>query len=149
MRKILHGFGGLALLTLAGCDTIAEPRDPLTGQRWHLVEIERPSQRPVLLRDSESDEHWVRFESGGRFVAGLDCNDGNGSWYRPGSGSYGASQGLIEIGDIASTRARCPTPSYGEEMAASLPLASAYEIYDGGRTLLIRTRIASYRFDAR
>ena len=136
-----------ALVALTGCESIGAPSDPLTAQPWHLESIERPSQPPVTLSGRAQDSHWIRFEEDGRLTASLDCNRGTGDWYR--ADGMVAPRGTIQIGEIASTRALCPTPSYGEEMAASLPLASDYMVEDGGRTLLLRTRTATYRFAAR
>ncbi|MCM8557615.1 META domain-containing protein [Sphingomicrobium sediminis] len=148
MKRFLFPVA-LATAALGGCAGLDIPTDPLTANQWHLVAIERPSQPTVNLSGRAQDSHWIRFRQGGDFNASLDCNTGNGDWYRPGSGASGAREGLLEIGEIASTRALCPSPSYGEEMAAALPLATAYEIYDNDRTLVVRTRTASYRFTAR
>ena len=143
-------YAGTAVLALSACETLlpGEQRDPLTSQQWHLVAIERPSQAPVNLTRSQSDRHWAQFTANGDLSLSLDCNRGNARWYRLGEDNYGAGGGL-EIGEIAATRALCPAPSYGEEMAATLPLASRYELANGNRTMVIVTRTARYRFSAR
>ena len=136
-------------LVLAAC-AAAPPADPLVSSRWYLTSIERPSQQPITLSGRSSDEHWLSFSPDGSLIASLDCNRGNGRWQRMGAAGMGGDRmGGLEIGEIASTRALCPTPSYGEEMAASLPLATAYELVDDGRELVIRTRTATYRLIAR
>ncbi|WP_343343747.1 META domain-containing protein [Sphingomicrobium sp. XHP0239] len=136
--------------SLAGCATIGEMADPLVSQAWALEGIERPGQEPQYIDPSLGARHTLDFQSDGRLAIQLDCNRGNSDWSRYDEGYAPPGEGsALRIGEIASTRALCPRPSFGEEMAAALPLASGYQIVDGGRTLLLRTRTATYRFTAR
>lgn len=137
-----------AALALGGCESIfEEDRAPrLTGGEWKLVGIERPSQPIQRLSADQSDRHRISFESGGRLIAMLDCNRGNGDWSAP---QVTVGSGTISIGEIAATRALCPSPSYGEEMAASLPLANQYIMDPDGRSMALLTRVATYRFERR
>lgn len=137
-----------ATLALGGCESIfEEARTPrLTGGEWELVAIERPSQPIQRLSADQSDRHRIAFESGGRLNATLDCNRGNGDWSAP---QVAVGSGPISIGEIAATRALCPSPSFGEEMAASLPLANQYILDSGGRSMALLTRVATYRFERR
>lgn len=146
-RPILLSLIGVAGFSLGGCETIFDQdRGPrLTGQQWELVTIERPSQPEVMLSRDQARRHNLQFESDGRVTMQLDCNRGTASWSSEKMGDGGS----LSIGEIAATRALCPSPSYGEEMAASLPLANQYSIDSGGRTLTIRTRVATYRFVSR
>ena len=85
----------------------------------------------------------MRFGTSGDLTLQLDCNRGNSTWEaaRPMSGPTSLS-----IGEIASTRALCPSPSYGEEMAAVLPLASSYTVSRDGRVLEVMTRTGVFVF---
>lgn len=72
-----------------------------------------------------ASRHKLTFASDGRLQLQLDCNRGNSTW----SASVASNgTGTLKIGDIASTRALCPEPTYGEEMASKLPTARSYTL---------------------
>lgn len=137
----------LAALATTGCDTImpGETVHPLVARDWRLAEIQRPSQPVTRLPTTLQARHTMRFASDGTVQMKLDCNQGNSTWQAPRPLDGRAS---LTIGEIASTRALCPTPSYGEEMAANLPLSSAYALSPDGKRLEIMARTGTYVFVA-
>lgn len=131
----------LAALTLSACATSSRTPHPLEGTSWRLVDIETSGTSTQLTAELSS-RHRITFEEG-RMRAQLDCNRGNGGWTAsmPDEGN-----GTIEFGPIASTRALCPAPTFGEELAASLPMATGYTLLPERSGLLIRTESAIYAF---
>jgi para-nitrobenzyl esterase len=125
---------------LAACSTSSTPH-PLEGTSWRLVDVET-SGTSTRLTDELSSRHTITFEEDRAFMQ-LDCNRGNGNWSaampRDGNGS-------ISFGPIAATRAYCPPPSFGEELAAELPRAFGYTLMPEGERLLIRSEGAVYIF---
>lgn len=132
-------FGGLAL-ALSACSTTSMPH-PLEGTSWRLVDVETTGTS-TKLTDELSRRHTITFEDD-RAIMQLDCNRGNGSWSAamPRDGN-----GAISFGTIASTRAYCPRPTFGEELASELPRASGYTLMPDREGLIIRTESAVYVF---
>jgi para-nitrobenzyl esterase len=133
-------FAGAAALALSACATTAIPR-PLKGTSWRLVDVET-SGTSTKLTDDLSSRHTIRFEED-RVLMQLDCNRGNGNWSAamPSDGS-----GTINFGPIAATRAYCPRPSFGEELASELPRATGFTLMSDRESLIIRTESAVYVF---
>ena len=134
------GVMGACAISLGACAHSAAPH-PLEGTSWRLVDVET-SGTSTRLTPELSSRHRITFEDG-RVRAQLDCNRGNGSWSAsiPQNGN-----GSIDFGPIASTRAFCPDPTFGEELASSLPDATDYTITPGGAGLIIRTERKIYIF---
>ncbi|OBV10590.1 META domain-containing protein [Erythrobacter dokdonensis] len=143
-KAILRGkaviLAGGAALALAACATSSPPH-PLEGTRWRLVDVET-SGTSTRLTEELSSRHTLTFESE-RAVMQLDCNRGNARWSAstPRSGN-----GTISFGPVASTRALCPRPTFGEELASELPKASGYTLTSDGTGLIIRTQAEVYVF---
>ena len=147
MKRRIVLATALAAVALSGCETLyPDNRHPLTDKQWQLTEIQRPSQPVVTIPRNLSGAHTMMLNSDGSASYQLDCNRGNGTWQgeRPINGN-----GSLMLGEIASTRALCPAPSYGEEMAGALPLASSYYVSPDGRRLEVRARIGTYVFTTR
>lgn len=131
-------------LALTGCASIsAKPAHPLARQTWELREIRTSSSRPVILTDEQSRNHTLKFGRDNALVLKLDCNNGTADWT---AGDAIEGKGILTIGPVAATRALCPPPSYGEQLAADLPQASAFMLSDEGRKLSIVTRHVLFRF---
>lgn len=141
MIKYAIGLAAVSL-ALAGCEGVGVPPHPLEGSSWRLTNVET-SGTSTSLTDEMSARHTLAFRSGGRAGMQLDCNRGNSSWSasEPRSG-YGS----INFGPIASTRALCPRPTYGEELAAELPGATSFTLSPDRGGLVIRTASADYVF---
>jgi heat shock protein HslJ len=141
--KTSGGFGliGLAALAVAGCATISAPH-PLEGTNWRLIDV-TTSGTLTRLTAELSSRHRLSFLEEGRLQIQLDCNRGNADWTasRPSDGN-----GTLNIGRVAATRALCPRPTFGEELAAVLPQASGYTLNANGATMVIRTPETTYVF---
>ena len=137
-----------ATLLSAGCASVPDlsPDEmALISRDWFLVGIGSAPEE-IRLRSAMSERHAINFDQDHQISLQLDCNRGTATW----SISRGASgSGRLMIGPIAATRALCPTPSYGERMAAELPQATGYDLIDGGRSLTILTPADIYTFEAR
>jgi len=117
----------------------------LVANTWYLASVIDANEE-IRLRPQMSDRHSVTFQRDRSMTIQLDCNRGTANWN---STSRGGGTGQLNIGRIASTRALCPTPSYGERMAAELPQAFGYELGVEGRTLVVRTENTILGFEAR
>ena len=140
---------GLAIgaMSLSGCETYpGGSSHPLDGTNWRLVEIDKAGVKSRLNQKLQS-RHTVSFERGGNVRMQLDCNRGNGTWSasRPETVDNGR-RGTISFGRIASTRALCPPPSFGEDMAADLPGTENYRIGTEGDRLVLRRGPTRYIF---
>jgi len=149
MNKTVIAAAACAItLGLSGCATTPElspDERALVANTWYLASI-IDAQEEIRLRPQLSERHNLTFERDGSLRIQLDCNRGNADWRaRPGSGGMGG----LTIGRVASTRALCPPPSYGERMAAELPQVDSYELGVAGRTLMIRSGDTIFGFEAR
>jgi len=121
----------IALLTLAGCETIPAapenvPFNTLAGTEWQLIEMRSSagvSQEPVT-----PSRYTLSFAAGGTASMQLDCNRGTASWSNPISNATGGS---LRFGPIASTRAMCPPPTLGEMLGRQLEQVRSFRIDDG------------------
>ena len=135
-------------LTLAGCATIPDlspDERALAANTWYLASVTDANEE-IRLRPQMGDRHNITFQRDRSMVIQLDCNRGTADWS---ASSGGGGTGRLNIGRVASTRALCPPPTYGERMAAELPQAYRYELGVEGRTLMIRTDDTIYGFEAR
>lgn len=131
-----------ALYTLAACASTSTPPHPLEGTSWRLVDVETSGTSTQLTPELAS-RHKLTFAPNRRLQLQLDCNRGNSNWTAsvPRNGV-----GTINIGDIASTRALCPKPTFGEEMAAELPSARNYTLSAEKTVLGIQVGETLYAF---
>lgn len=135
-------------LGLAGCATTPElspDERALIANTWYLASI-IDEQEEIRLRPQLGDRHTVAFQRDGSITMQLDCNRGNADWD---ADPRGGGMGDLSIGRVASTRALCSPPSYGERLAAELPQVDSYELGVEGRTLVLRTAETIFGFEAR
>ncbi|MBX7496711.1 META domain-containing protein [Qipengyuania sp. 6B39] len=146
MTRTLTAALALALgaTALAGCESILDQdRGPLSGTSWKLATMVTMGNRTTLA-PAASDRHRITFNRDGSLQLQLDCNNGRSSWSQQ---ETGPMEGTLTIGDIASTRAFCPPPSFGQDMANDLPTARSYRIVPATDRLRIETRRTEYVFD--
>lgn len=139
---------GLGTLALAGCATtpaLSPDERALIANTWYLESI-IDRQEEIRLRPQLGDRHTITFQRDGSATMQLDCNRGNSSWD---ADPRGGGTGDLTIGRVASTRALCPSPSYGERLAADLPQVDSYELGVEGRSLTLRTEGTIFGFVAR
>ena len=138
---LITAMGSAALLT-SGCETLYAPPHPLEGTSWRLADVET-SGTSTRLTPELSARHRLSFQDAGDLQMQLDCNRGNATWS---ASSPSGGDGSISIGTVASTRALCPRPTFGEELAAELPRATGYSLASDSSSLTIRTQEADYVF---
>jgi heat shock protein HslJ len=138
---------GAALVALTGCETYpGSPSHPLDNTNWRLVEIDKGGVMSRLRPELQA-RHTMRFVSDGSVQMQLDCNRGNGDWSasQPETVDNGR-RGTISFGPIAATRALCPSPTFGEAMAADLPTARTFRISPESNRLVLRSGQTRYIF---
>jgi len=146
MRSSFVALAAAGFLVLSGCATTTEkvPHE-LTRHTWNLIQIAPRDAGSTILTYPQQARHQLLFEMDGELLLTLDCNRGNANWSaddpRDGSGS-------LEIGIVASTRALCPSPTFGEQLAADLPSARSFSLQSGGQSMTISTRQNDYTFVA-
>lgn len=140
LGKALLGCG---MLMLAACETTPDvPPHPLDGTSWRLIDVET-SGTSTRLSPQLQARHTLTFMRGGKLQMQLDCNRGNADWSASMPETY---NGTLVISQVASTRALCPEPSFGEDLAADLPSAMAYTLTPDGKGLVIRARRVAFAF---
>lgn len=136
-------IAGGALMMLAACATTSAPH-PLTGSAWQLAAIDTSGSTTTLTSVLQA-RHTLTFGEEGALMLQLDCNRGRGSWS---AGQPRNGAGAIDIGPIASTRALCPDPSFGNQMASGLSEAKTYALTMDRRELVIETGTLRFTFAA-
>lgn len=132
--------GGM-LTMLAACATTSGPH-PLEGTEWRLVAIDTTGST-TTLDPALQVRHSLSFAAEGQAFMQLDCNRGRASWT---AGQPRNGAGALDIGPIASTRALCPEPSFGEAMASGLAEARSYMLTADRRELVIETGTRRFTF---
>lgn len=139
-------IAGVALIaiTLTACETIdlGPKPHPLTGKTWRLIDVETEGGSTRLQR-AQQERHTLRFNADGTLLLKLDCNQGNATWNASDPVTY---NGTMSISQIAATRALCPPPTWGEDLALDLPSSTAYTLTPDGKGLVIRARRVTYAF---
>lgn len=118
---------------------------PLVQREWRLTDVETEGGI-TRLTPAQSERHRLVFAADGRVTMQLDCNQGNATWNAslPDRGT-----GTLSFGPVAATRALCPPPSWGEDLALDLPSTTSYSIARDGRTMRVTARRVSFGFAAR
>jgi heat shock protein HslJ len=136
-------MAGGALIMLAACATTSAPH-PLEGSEWRLAAIDTSGSTTTLTPALQA-QHTLTFGDEGALALQLDCNRGRASWT---AGKPRNGAGAIDIGPIASTRALCPQPSFGNQMATALSEAQTYVLTMDRRELVIETGTLRFTFAA-
>lgn len=129
-----------ATFAIAGCATVPDDH-PLTGTRWQLTAIDTAGSTTTLTPALQA-RHTLAFAEGGALELGLDCNRGRSTWT---AGKPSSGAGNIDIGPVASTRAMCPEPSFGNQLAR-IAEAERYSTTLDGRQLVIETPDLRFSF---
>jgi para-nitrobenzyl esterase len=121
----------LTLGLLAGCESTptapaagaaaASPAS-LEGSSWRLVQIVYSDG--TLRAAIERSRYTIGFGTGGVLNVRFDCNRGRGSW-------KSSAPGSLEFGDLALTRAQCPTGSLYDDLVRQWPHVRSWLIKDG------------------
>lgn len=137
------GCIALAMLT-TGCETM-DKRDTdiaLAGTMWSLIEV-RSNDGATSLNAEQQQRHTISFNADGSVALKLDCNSGRSSWSERERHSKG---GKIVIGPIASTRAFCAPPTWGDVLTRELSSTSGRDFSLTDQTLLISGGNVELRF---
>jgi len=136
-------LAGGALMMLGACATTSA-RHPLAGSEWRLAAIDTSGSSTTLTPALQA-RHRLSFGDEGALALQLDCNRGRATWT---AGKPRNGAGAINIGPIASTRALCPDPSFGDQMASGLSEAQTYSLTMDRRELVIETGTLRFTFAA-
>jgi para-nitrobenzyl esterase len=121
----------LTLGLLAGCESTptapaagaaAASPGSLEGSSWRLVQIVYSDG--TLRAAIERSRYTIGFGTGGVLNVRFDCNRGRGSW-------KSSAPGSLEFGDLALTRAQCPTGSLYDDLVRQWPHVRSWLIKDG------------------
>ena len=143
MKRLSIVFTSVAAAAVAACSTFpGHESHPLDGTVWQLTDVETAGTS-TRLNPPLPSRHTLTFLSDREVTMQLDCNRGNATWSasQPDNGG-----GRLTISEVAATRALCPDPSFGEQLARDLPAASRYFLAGDGSWLTIRTENTTYRF---
>src|SRR3954467_8688839 len=134
------------LLLLTACQgsprpqTLPEPgaSSSLQGSSWRLVQINFSdgTHRAAIDRS----RYTIGFGAQGVLNVRFDCNRGRGSWKSAGPGD-------LQFGELALTRALCPTGSLYDDLVRQWPQVRSYVPKDG-RLLLMNADGGSLEFEA-
>jgi heat shock protein HslJ len=131
---VLVGCGGSGEKTdpppaAATIAAAAPATGPLSGTEWRLIEIQSMDDSVGIKRPDDPSKYTLRLNADGTANMRLDCNRANGTWSAEPSAD--ASNGRFEFGPLAATRALCPPPSLGEQIAAQARYIRGYMLKDG------------------
>jgi heat shock protein HslJ len=111
----------LPLAGVASTDSAEKSMSELAGTAWQLARI--TSMDDSVYEPGDRMRYRIDFHEDGSVAILADCNRGKGSW-------MSESQGKLEFGPIASTKALCPPESISEKYLAELQRVRTYTIKD-------------------
>lgn len=109
----------LPAAAVASTDDSTASASELAGTSWLLVRI--MSMDDSVYEPDDRSRYRVDFHEDGSVAILADCNRGKGSW-------TSESQGRLEFGPIASTKALCPPGSLSEKYLAEFQWVRSYVI---------------------
>jgi heat shock protein HslJ len=106
---------------------------PLAGTSWRLAELQSMDDAQGITKPGDPSAFTLRLNADGSAQLRLDCNRATGTWSAtPGADS---SSGQFEFGPLAVTRAACPPPDLGAQVAAQAQYVRSYLLKDGRLSL--------------
>jgi len=118
------GCGGAGPVPESGAPGAAS----LAGTSWRLVEFQSSDDAIGIQRPADPDLYTLELGEGGALAMRLDCNRGSGSWSAT---PDGPEAGALSLGTVAVTRAFCPPPSLGDQIARHAEYVRSYILRDG------------------
>jgi len=123
-------LAAMTMCGLAACATAPESAAPgaasssasLEGTSWRLIQIQYGDG--TVRSAVDRSRYTIGFGANGVLNVRFDCNRGSGRW-------SSASPGSLEFGDLALTRAMCPTGSLYDDLVRQWPYVRSYLIRDG------------------
>jgi para-nitrobenzyl esterase len=95
---------------------------PLAGTSWRLVKI--MSMDDTVLTPDDRALYTLEFKEDGSMSVRADCNRGTGSW-------TSESEGQLQFGLIAATRAMCPPGSLHDPYMMQFEWVRSYTVREG------------------
>jgi para-nitrobenzyl esterase len=129
----------LALLT--GCQGSPAPKSApqaLEGSSWRLVQLTFSDGTTRAAIDRS--RYTLGFGAGDVLNVRFDCNRGRGSW-------KSAGPGQLQFGELALTRALCPTGSLYDDLVRQWPYVRSYLFKDGRLFLTLMADGGSIEFE--
>ena len=120
----------IALLAVSSaCAPSAEQTPPasLEDTSWRLVEFESSDDAIGTIRPDDPSRYTISFGADGRVAMQIDCNRGSGTWEATVTDAEGGS---LSIGSLALTRAACPDPALGDQLARHVEYFRTYLVRD-------------------
>jgi heat shock protein HslJ len=117
--------------------TAAAGADTLQGTTWQLVKFQGGDDRTLVPDDPA--KYTIEFAPGGQLTARIDCNRGRGTW-------KATSEGQLELGPLALTRAQCPEGSLHDQIVKQWPNIRSFLIRDGHLFLALKIDGGIYEF---
>jgi heat shock protein HslJ len=112
----------------------------LAGTAWQLVRI--MSMDDSVHEPKDRTLYRMQFKQDGRVAILADCNRGTGSW-------SSESEGRLEFGPIASTKALCPPESLSEIYLAQFQWVRSYVMKEGHLFLATKADGSIIEFEPR
>ena len=138
-RLAFYGATGKPLLVFVrrpGSGVAATPS--LEGTGWRLLRFQGGDDR--VLTPDDPAKYTIAFATGGRLMARLDCNRGRGTW-------KATTNGQLELGPLALTRAACPPGSLHDQIAKQWPAVRSFAMRNGHLFLSLLADGGTYEFE--
>jgi para-nitrobenzyl esterase len=112
-----------------GGRTLDVARSPeLAGTSWWLVEFQSSDDAIGVVRPADVSRYTIAFGGDGRVAMRIDCNRASATFDATVTGPEGGS---LAIGPLALTRAACPDPALGDQLARHVEYFRTYLVRDG------------------
>ena len=135
-----------ATMLLTACQSAPGPQpEPeststltLQGSSWRLVQLNFSdgTHRAAI----ERSRYTVGFGAEGVLNVRFDCNRGSGSW-------TSVAPGQLQFGELALTRALCPTGSLYDDLVRQWPQVRSYLVKDARLFLILMADGGSIEFE--
>jgi len=106
----------------------ADVADPLAGTTWRLVEFVSSDDAIGTVRPADPTLYTIALQADGSAALRLHCNRGSGRWSAEPVDDEG---GEFRLGPLAVTRAYCPSPSMGDQIARHAESMRSFLLRDG------------------
>lgn len=110
----------------------------LSGTSWQLVKFQG-SDDTILVPDDKT-KYTIAFASDGELTVRIDCNRGRGTWKLSGPDQ-------LEFGQLALTRALCPSGSLHDRIVRHWEFVRSYFIKDDHLFLSLMADGGVYEFE--
>jgi uncharacterized protein/heat shock protein HslJ len=124
------------VLSVESSPSAQTERMPLVGTTWELVQFQ--SMDDTTLKPGVGTPYTLSFDRDGRLRVQANCNRGQGTWRSPDNVS-------LELGQLAMTRAACPSKMY-DRFVRDLQDVRSYIFKNGHLYLNLKVDAGTYEF---